>query len=310
MTERQKYRPDKGGDVLIGLTNEQAFFLGEANVVWDNLKEAKALGIPWQEETITDILIRNMRRSYPGNIEVIPFNKPLEGESGADWIWSFVSADGSATATMLVQAKRLQNDEIGYSGINRNIGKRTPPQPQIDQLIQVAKNFGIPALYAFYNHLDDQTRVTANCGSLAAGDPNHVFSFGISIADASDVKAALPDQTFNLHKKHSIPLHCLLCTGNSDKRGTGGSPDAIIARLRERLSERLRKSRRRPRAPEALGFMTAQHPIVVRARQSKDALAAGTAAGEFDLPDIAGVIVFSDGEDDLKRSSKELNRRD
>jgi hypothetical protein len=295
-----------GGYVLIGLTKEQLFLLGEAREVWESLAEAKVLGVPWQEETCTEILIRNLRRSYPGNIEVIPFNKPLEGESGADWIWSFSSVDGSTTATMLVQAKRLDNDGIEYPDIKRNIGSRVPPEPQIDQLIQVASRYGIPALYAFYNHLDDAARVNAVCGSLIAGDRNHVFGFGISIADANDVKAALPNQTFDLHKKHSVALHCLLCTGSSNKRGSGGSPEAIVANLRDRLRVRLSEIRRRPRGPEASDFMTAEHPVVVRARQSKDALAAGTLAVELDLPDVAGVIVFTDGEDDSKVPSTEL----
>lgn len=295
---------------MIGITNEQFFLLEEARGVWSNLEEAKVLGVPWQEETITDILIRNLRRTYPGNIEVIPFNKLLEGESGADWIWSFSSVDGSTTATMLVQAKRLDNDGIKYPDINRHIGRRSPPLPQIEQLIHVASLWEIPALYAFYNHVDDPARVTASCGSLVVGDPNHLLGFGISIADANDVKAALPDQTFDLHKGHSIPLHCLLCTGNAEKRGSGGSPEAIITSLRERLRVRLSETRRRPRDPDALGFMTAQHPLVVRARLSRDELAAGVPARELDLPDIAGIIVFSDGEDDSKLPATHLKRRD
>ena len=232
-----------GALFLIGLTHEQLCLLTEARAVWDDLEEAKALKVPWQEETITDTLIRNLRRSYPGNVEVIPFTKPLEGESGADWLWSFTSADGVTTATMLVQAKRLNNDGVDYPDIIRNIGKRSPPQRQIDQLITVASRYGVPALYAFYNHLDDVTRVTARCGSLGPGDPDHIFGFGISIAVADEVAATLPDQTFDSHKAHSIPLHCLLCTGSAVKRGSGGSPQAIVDNLRDRLRVRLSESR-------------------------------------------------------------------
>ena len=111
----------------MGLTKEQTALLREARAVWTDLEEAKKLKTPWQEETITDILIRNLRRAYPGTIDVIAFNKPLEGESGADWIWSFVDTGGTASATMLVQAKRLHDNERRYCGVNRNIGKRTPP---------------------------------------------------------------------------------------------------------------------------------------------------------------------------------------
>lgn len=295
---------------MIGLTNEQLCLLKEARAVWNDLEEAKVLRVPWQEETITDTLIRNLRRSYPGNIEVIPFNKPLEGESGADWLWSFTNTTGGAAATMLVQAKRLSNDGTKYPDIDRNIGKRLPPKRQIDQLIDVAKRHSVPALYAFYNHHDDTSLVPVRCGSLDVGDMNHVFGFGISIAEANNVEAALPNQNFEVHKLHSIPLHCLLCTRNADKRGSGGSPDAIIFNLRDRLRAHRSESLRPPRDREAFGFTTAQHTIVLQARQSRDALAAGIPAVELDLPDIAGVIVFSDGEDDSKRPSVELKRRD
>jgi len=300
--------PRNGVLFMIGLTREQLCLLKEARAVWDDLKEAKALKVPWQEETITDTLIRNLRRSYPGNVEVIPFSKPLEGESGADWLWSFTSKDRVTTATMLVQAKRLNNDEVEYPDIIRNIGKRSPPQRQIDQLITVASRYGVPALYAFYNHLEDITRVTARCGSLNLGDPDHIFGFGISIAGADEVAATLPDQTFDCHKVHSIPLHCLLCTGSAAKRGIGGSPEAIVDNLRDRLRIRLSESRRSSRDSDTLGFGRAEHPIVARARQSRDALAAGIQAVELDLPDIAGVVVFSDGEDDSKLPSAHSDR--
>lgn len=160
---------------LRSLTPEQQFLLREARYVWRERATAKRAGLPWREETITDILLKRLRLGYPGGVEVIPFNKQLEGESGADWLWSFVSADGANSMTMLVQAKRLDDREIGYPDIARAIGRRTPPERQIDRLIEIADQHNVPALYAFYNHLTSRSRIPRRCGSLPPHSPDHVL---------------------------------------------------------------------------------------------------------------------------------------
>ncbi|WP_213980790.1 DUF6615 family protein [Sphingomonas sp. dw_22] len=288
---------------MIGFTKEQLFLLDQASQVWSELADSKALEYPWEEETITNILIKNIRKGYPGKMVVIPFTKAIEGESGADWIWSFVSVNGSSTATMLVQAKKLDDAGKKYREIMHTIGTRKPPELQIDKLLATAKAHNIPALYAFYNHVSDVSRIPISCQSLQPGSPQHMTGFGISIASAESVQANLPHLDFDVHSKDSIPLHCLLCTGNADKRGSGGSPDAIVAVLKQRLSERRRLAREASkvkREPDQLGFLTEMHPVVARAVQFRDRLAEGADPREFDLPDVAGVVVMIDGEDDRK----------
>lgn len=288
---------------MIGLTNEQLFLLDQACQVWSDLEDSKTMEYPWDEETITNILIKNLRKNYPGKVVVIPFTKPIEGESGADWIWSFVSANGSCTATMLVQAKKLDADEERYCEIMRKIGTRNPPELQIDKLLATANAHSIPALYAFYNHVTDGSRVPVICGTLPKGSPKHISAFGISIARAEDVQANLPHLDFDIHSRDSIPLHCLLCTKGAVKRGAGGSPEAIFAALKHGLSERRRLSREASKVtsePDQLGFLTEMHPVVTRAVQFRARLAEGVDPREFDLPNVAGVIVVTDGEDDQK----------
>lgn len=284
--------------ILRSLTPEQRFLLREARGVWRERGTAKDSGLPWQEETITDIFLKRLKRRYPGVVEVIPFNKQMEGESGADWLWSFVSEDGASSMTMLVQAKRLDDREVGYPDISRTIGQRTPPERQIDKLIEVADRYQVPALYAFYNHLGDTSRVPRRCGSLPRAARAHVDGFGISVADAEIVRQALPDTTFDTHATASFPLHCLLCSFGTGQKPRGGSPEAIIRSLRQFLGERLRATRRRadPDDQEMLGFQRGDHSIVARARAARDALARGVPAAEFDLPAIAGVVVMKDAK--------------
>ncbi|MGN7999752.1 DUF6615 family protein [Sphingomonas sp. 22176] len=288
---------------MIGLTNEQLFLLDQACQVWSDLEDSKAFNYPWDEETITNTLIKNLKKGYPGNIVVIPFTKPVEGESGADWIWSFASADRSKTATMLVQAKKIDAAEKTYPELMHTIGTTPPLELQIKKLLTTANTYKIPALYAFYNHVTDATRVPVECGTLAVDSPKFISSFGISIASAEVVHANLPQLTFEVHSKNSIPLHCLLCTGSAVKRGAGGSPEAIATALKRVLRERRRLSREASKAksePDQLGFLTEMHPVVARAVEFQDRLAEGVDPREFDLPDVAGVIVMTDGEDNRK----------
>lgn len=291
---------------MIGLTAEQRALLTEARNVWRDVGEAKNLDVPWGEETITDILLRNLRRSYPGRVEVIPFSKPLEGETGADWIWSFENARASASATMLVQAKRLNDAEARYPDIGRRVGTREPPVLQIDQLLATAAAHAIPAVYAFYNHVADPKRVPVRCRSLRHYDPDQAAGFGIAIADAGKVKATLPDASFDSHVLHSIPLHCLLCNGGDYRRKMAGSPEAIVRWARDRLTARRSTAvddAAGPRFGATLGFLDGPSPLVGLARNARAAMAEGAPPQAFDLPSVAGIVVFRDGKDLYERPS-------
>jgi hypothetical protein len=132
---------------------------------------------------------------------------------------------------MLVQAKVLDLSDFEYPEIARKIG-RTKTR-QIDQLVDSASNLGWPAVYAFYNHLSDESRIPLNCGTLQLADLGTMpATWGISIADAYAVREKLDDQTFDTHRHHSIPLHCLLCSGGKGTRPAGGSPEMALRALR------------------------------------------------------------------------------
>jgi hypothetical protein len=263
-------------------------------MVWVRRYTAKTSGLPFNEETITETILLDLKTMYPGYVQVVAFSKTQEATTGADWLWSFVSADGTYSMTTLVQAKRLEDTEQVYRGIARQIGKRTPPVRQIDQLLITARSQRVPAIYAFYNHVKDASRVPKVCKSLGSADPDQVFGFGVSVAEASVVAGALPDETFDTHRKHSIPLHCLLCSGGQGMRPDGGTPEMVadaLARLRSMTPSEKKDA-------EASGFLQGLHPTIE--------LALGLAArradsSDFtipdDLPNIAGVVVLRDAEE-------------
>jgi hypothetical protein len=278
---------------VTGLTQEQNFLLALSRMVWTKRDAAKVSQLSFSEETITETILLDLKTLYPGNVRVVAYNKPQEAKTGADWIWSFVSADRSRSATMLVQAKRLEDAELEYPGIKRNIGNRTPSVRQIDQLLDTARILGIPAIYAFYNHVSNSSRVPQTCRSLKPTDPNQIFCFGISLAEASIVERTLPDEQFDTHCNHSIPLHCLLCNGGSPKRPLGGTPDLVASGLRRLRDLALGEQT----GVSDSGVRQGLHPAVVQALAFEDREADEVESRtDREYPNIAGVVVIEDSE--------------
>lgn len=273
------------------LTKEQVYLLSLSGNVWQKRGAAKLSSLPFNEETITETILLDLKTSYPGSVQIIAFNKSQEAKTGADWLWSFVNSDESQSFTMLVQAKRLEDKEQIYPKINRNIGNRKPSIRQIDQLISTGQQLGIQPAYIFYNHVSDITRVPRTCRSLPPNDPHQVLGFGMSVANASNVRSLLPDETFQAHKVHSIPLHCLLCTQGSGSRPSGGTPEVIATAYNNfndgAPPERIDR--------DYVGLQEGLHPLVSRAL---DLAATRSDSGEdFDLDapsNVAGVIVLKD----------------
>lgn len=219
------------------LTPEQLALYGVARFTWHRRGVAKHRGLSFGEESVTETILMDLAETFPGPLRILQFSKAEEGKNGADWAWLFQSADGSQNLPMLVQAKALDQKDLAYPEIKRVIGKLKPPIRQIDRLITTAKSWKWPAIYAFYNHLDDTTRIPDVCKSLPASSTFGLIaeSWGVSIADAEAVRNLLNDQSFDSHRHHSRPLHCLLCSGGKGVRPAGGSPELarrFIADLR------------------------------------------------------------------------------
>ena len=196
-----------------------------AHWVWERRETAKQSGLPFSEETITETLLLDLATQNPLEILVQPFNKRQEGKIGADWEWCFYSKGRNRFVRTLVQAKVLDDSDDEYAHIDRKIGNTTVAQ--IDQLLTTARRRGIPALYAFYNHLKDSKRVPADacpCGFC-------LKCWGCSIALADVVRAALPDKSFDTLRHVSVPWLCLLCPAEAPLSANDGAPDRVAEAL-------------------------------------------------------------------------------
>jgi hypothetical protein len=126
---------------------------------------------------------------------------------------------------MLVQAKVLDNWDQEYPHIDRKIGNTGVRQ--IDQLLATAAARGIPAVYVFYNHLDDPTRVPIDgCECWPCLD-----CWGCSVALGTAVRALLPDKSFENLRSISHPWWCLLCEASLGATDSSDAPDRAARTL-------------------------------------------------------------------------------
>jgi hypothetical protein len=270
-------------------TAEQKCFYELAKQTWRRKQQAKQHGLPYGEETITETFLLDLADRYPGRITIVPFTKPAEGKFGSDWAWSFQNADRSGSYSMMVQAKALSKDQRNYPEISRFIGESAVRQ--IDRLVETSKRLGFPAYYAFYNFVDDLSRLPKSCRSLEMlGSANDAEAWGISISSAAKVRDTLPDQSFDSHCANSMPLHCLLCSSGTGAKSQFGTPGNIYSRLTNSISQDFKSS-----PIEIRGFSQIVHPIFAAAETAKQEFQPGlieTLRNEY--PGVDGVVIFRD----------------
>lgn len=170
---------------------------------WQRRGQAKSMGLAFHEETITESILLDLQTAEPNKIKVVPFSKREEARTGADWEWCFFDRDRNFSFPIRVQAKLLDDRGLTYSHIDRCIGNSGVRQ--IDQLLIS----GIPAIYVFYNHLNNSAKVPATCKTLAGC--NEMWGCSFALADA--VLPLARGKTFDQISRVSRPWSCLVCCG-------------------------------------------------------------------------------------------------
>ncbi len=143
------------------------------------LADGKALGIPQQEETITETVLLDLRRAQP-NVQVVTLTRPQETQHGADWVMWWQGRRRWFGA--MIQAKKLSVAGRYDFGSRPTSKKGEPPRPlQIDALIRSSASVDLPALYALYK--------PRSPGAAPGGSPCPILPLwpgadGISVMDA------------------------------------------------------------------------------------------------------------------------------
>jgi len=122
-----------------------------ARDTWERLRDARALGIRFGEETITDLLLLELKRLGSGQIRLIQTPKSIEKTSGTDWEWWVRAAGNAGWYRFAIQAKKLNSKSNRYERLRHRVG----PVFQLDLLKQYARKHSATPLYCFFNHVDN-----------------------------------------------------------------------------------------------------------------------------------------------------------
>lgn len=113
---------------------------------WERLRDSQPLQIRFGEETITDLLLLDLKRKNPSHTRIVQTPKYKEKNQGTDWEW-WVGSPRLKWLRFAVQAKKLDIKTLRYPGFGHKVGTDS----QIDLLERYAtRNQAIP-LYCLYN---------------------------------------------------------------------------------------------------------------------------------------------------------------
>ncbi|WP_339706461.1 DUF6615 family protein [uncultured Sphingosinicella sp.] len=218
-----------------GIHDLESGLYESAHWIWDRRATAKRTGFPFGEETVTETILMDLGSILSHSVHIVPFNKVEEGKVGADWEWCLYDHANNRYLRFLVQAKLLDDQDQLYAHVDRYIGNSGVRQ--IDRLADTSKRRGVPAIYVFYNHVTDSSRVpTDTCKCHAC-----LHCWGASVAPLPAVLALLPDKSFDTLSGVSFPWLCLLCAGQGGRRSEDTIDNAIagLQRLDQLSRERL-----------------------------------------------------------------------
>lgn len=94
-------------------------FRTQSKRTWNLLGCASKIDSPINEETITELLLLNIKKYHQKDLFVKSFNKSEEKLNGADWEWWFLNSTAKRGMGWRVQAKRIFASTHNYKSLNR-----------------------------------------------------------------------------------------------------------------------------------------------------------------------------------------------
>ncbi|MBV1810505.1 hypothetical protein MQC82_11070 [Pseudomonas viridiflava] len=196
---------------------------------WNTLREARNLDSQLHEETITDLLVHNIKKWGAGKILIKDFNKHEEALNGSDWEWWFTGPTGKWLG-MRVQAKVLNLK----SGKYEHLHHKNKNGAQVDLLVNAAKASNAIPLYCLYTNWDTaKYKASWACNTYK----QTVRHYGTAVLNPDVVKSLQTTKETRLEKIiHSLrPMHCIFCCSGYSP---GDLPNRALGWLRgEKLLE-------------------------------------------------------------------------
>lgn len=121
-----------------------------ASDTWERLRDSYSLKISQGEETITDLLLLELKRSNCPNIKMIKSSHENEATQGTDWEW-WIGDNLNGWVRLAVQAKKVDLNSLRYPGLTKKVGPNNTYQ--VDILEQFAQINNALPVYCLYNYL-------------------------------------------------------------------------------------------------------------------------------------------------------------
>jgi len=183
----------------------KSIFEALANDTWQRLRDSRALEIRFGEETVTDLVLLELKRSQIPGIEVLQTNKKAESNQGTDWEW-WLGSPQSGWLRFAIQAKKLDPTTFRYSKLSHKVSETL----QIDILERYAQlNKAIP-MYCLFNFVEGQPLAH----SWQCCQPPDTPQLGCTITPLRVIRQAMEShgcRTFSwIHQQpQSLPWRCL-----------------------------------------------------------------------------------------------------
>jgi hypothetical protein len=131
----------------------------------ERLGACRQVGHQLLEETITDLLILELKRLHPREIFCQTFTKPQESMTGADWEWWLTDPSRSRWLGLRVQAKvlELKSDSFAHLHYKSKRGRAY----QTTRLKRAAEADGLAPFYCLYTHAPAAAKGWLRFGSAA-----------------------------------------------------------------------------------------------------------------------------------------------
>jgi hypothetical protein len=171
---------------------------------WERLRDAQELDVRFGEETVTDLVLLELKRKRHPGLLVLQTNKFVESTQGTDWeLW--FGSDSQGWLRLAVQAKRLNVSTGRYAALAHETGG----QQQIDVLERFAKANGAVPLYCLFNFTEMADLATWHCCQTPVQS-----QLGCTLAPSSVIREALENRghrTFqSIHTdRRTRPWRCL-----------------------------------------------------------------------------------------------------
>ena len=172
---------------------------------WERLRDARSLDIRFGEETITDLILLELKRKHGRRSFIAQTPIAKEKVQGTDWEW-WIGSDRIGWIRYAVQAKRLDRD-MRYGAITHKV----KGVYQVTLLENYARlNRAVP-LYCFYNY--SQTGIDKKAWSCGLSYDKQQLA--CTVAPITTAKKAVNNRgkkTFSEIHSHSttLPWRCLI----------------------------------------------------------------------------------------------------